>query len=73
MIVDYKILLAKYIELVGQEEGSDFIDRIITYHYPDLPIGSYVAIQNEDAQFTPEEIIALEAERSRYQPCDKSS
>lgn len=49
MAVDYKLLLAKYIELVGSEEGITFLNRV-------RDDGS---CEHSSIQFTGEEMAAL--------------
>lgn len=50
MQVDYKVLLAKYIEFVGDEEGTTFLARI-------RPDGRG---ESSNVQFSPAEVRALE-------------
>lgn len=50
MQVDYKILLAKYIEFVGDEEGTTFLSRI----------GADGHGESSKVYFTPAEVAALE-------------
>jgi hypothetical protein len=58
MSVDYKLLLAKYIEHVGAEEGTTFIGRLYRSD------GGMFEGYSERVKFTEEEVAALrECER----------